>query len=233
MGVKQRLTDGLRALVVEVDGIESDFELSARTGSGDFERWGPKDFIAHSAEWTNRQVALLRRPGEVEPLAGRETVEKLNREQFERHRDTPWHGVLRMLHERLEALQIEVDRREDADLLAPDPASGGRHGLWRGIAFYGIVHTVTHLVQALFRAGNGEAALRLQSIMTPLLLQIDASEAWQGTVEYNHARAFALAGDSKALDYARQAVAHNPDAARWLENDPDFASIRDSIADSR
>jgi hypothetical protein len=230
--MKQRLIDGLRALSEEIGAMESDFEVSARTGSGDFERWGPRDFIAHSADWTSRQVSLLRRPGEAEPLAGREAVEKLNREQFERHRDTSWDAAVRMLSEGLEALQGEVARREDAELLAPDPSAGGRYALWRGIAFYGIVHTLSHLVQALVRAGNAEAALRLQGIMTPLLLEIDSSDAWRGTVEYNQARAFALAGDSRALEQARQAIAHNPDAARWIAGDPDFAAIRDSIAGS-
>jgi hypothetical protein len=193
----------------------------------DFQRWAPKDFLAHSAEWTQRRIALLRDPTSIKTVEESGGLGSLNQELFRRHQDTPWVDVLKMLRGGVETLLGRVGEMEEAQLLEKDPSS--QHGIWRGIAFYGIVHSIIHMVQALFRVGNSEAALALQSRMTPILLEIEASDPWQSVVTYNHARALVLAGKDEALDCLRQALALNPDVERWVSRDPDFAPIRDSL----
>ena len=129
----------------------------------------------------------------------------------------------------LEALIRQVDRRTEAELNAEDLSSGSRP-VWRGIAFYGIVHSLTHIVQALVRSGNGEAAVRLQSKMTPPLLAINESDSWQAMVAYNFGRAFALAGKrAEATEQVNAAIEKHPDAAKWAAGEPDMESIRNDI----
>ena len=230
MGIKEQLTEALSAMQEQTKGLATWVADSKRTGSGDYEHWGPKDLLAHAAEWTQRRIAQLKDPDYVEPVQGLDQLERVNRELFERHRDTSWDDVIQMLHSGVETLAGEVAGRSETELVAEDGRSGDGHPVWRGIAFYGIVHSLTHIAQALVRSGNSDTAVRLQTAMTPPLLAIDGSEAWTATIEYNLGRVFALAGNrEEAAKQVKLAIAKSPDLAERAANDPDFESIRGDI----
>ena len=229
MEKKERITEALCAMLKETDGLETWIEDAKRVGSGDYEHWGPKDLLAHAAEWTERRVELLRTLDKLEPEGADESAGDINRVLFERHKDTPWDDLIGMLGNGLNALIREVARRDETELLAEDPHAQG-NTVWRGIAFYGIVHSLTHIGQALVRSGQPAAAVRLQRAMTPLLLAIDDGGAWRGMIEFNLGRVLLLAGErDAAIEQLRLAVADNPLAEKWVANDPDFESIRGEV----
>ena len=229
MPLKEKLTEALNTMIAETRGLDTWISAAVRESSGNYEHWAPKDLLAHSAEWAERRVQLLADTDDV-PSGGGEELGEINRTLFDRHRDTPWSDIIEMLNHGLRALIREVDRRDDSALAAVDPNGGGENTVWRGIAFYGIVHSLTHIAQALIRAGNAEAAVRLQRAMATPLLSIDSGGAWKGMVEFNLARVLSLTGNrEEAISQCRQAIADNPDLAQYVANDPDFEPIRGSL----
>ncbi len=229
MGTKEKLKIALDAMLREIQGLETLIEDSKRKGSQDYEHWGPKDLLAHAAEWTGRRVELLRAGDAAEPRQEADPLTDINRILFERHRDTPWDEVIGLLIAGLNALIGEVERREEAELLVEDSHARG-NTVWRGIAFYGIVHSLTHIAEALVRAGESDAAVRLQRAMTPPLLAINEARPWRGLVEHGLGRVLALAGDlGEAVIHTRKAISDNPDVVKWVGNDQVFDSIRGDL----
>ena len=229
VGTKEKLKKALCVMLEEARKIDTWFDESNRETSGDYERWAPKDLLAHAAEWTERRRILLSDTEAVRKFQASESLDELNRGLFERHRNTHWDDVIEELMHGIEDLVREVDRRAEADLVAQDPNSEGRP-VWRGIAFYGIVHSLTHIVQALVRIGNTEKAVYLQRSMTPLLFEINESDPWQAMVGFNLGRALILAGKrEEAIERVIKAIEKHPEAAKWAASDPDMEQIRGDV----
>ena len=92
MSHKEGLTNALNKLLIETDGLEAWIPKVKRVSSRNYEHWAPKDLIAHSVEWTKRQVHLLTDTDEA--LSGGEESENMNQVIFDRHIDTPWDEVI-------------------------------------------------------------------------------------------------------------------------------------------
>ena len=222
MATKKRLDAALSVMLAQTDKIDEWFDAQYRRGSGDYETWGAKDLIAHSAEYTKRQA--LRLSGqEVESSHG---SGDFNRVLFDRHADTTWSDAVELLQNSIKSLVGEVAHRSESELISDDGPSDSSKPVWRGIAFYGIVHNFTHIAMALVRSDSPEAAIRFQQVLTAPLLAIDASDDWRATIEFNVGRALALANDPSAIDHIKIAIATSPEAARWVGGDPDLESIR-------
>ena len=227
MGVKERLIEALGEMQKAIDEFDTLIDPSNRTGSNDYERWGPKDLLAHSAEWVKRQVMIVKEPEVVEAI---EDFDAMNLALFERHGDSSWDVLVQMMRDGIEALNYEAIEADEAVLVGEDQASG--RTMWRGIAFYGILHSLSHMTQALIRSNKGNEAEELMRRMASRLSAIDYNNEWLGTVEFNLARVLALTGDIAAAEHTKRAIVFNPKAAEWIANEADFDSVRDEIAQS-
>jgi len=225
METKKALLSALAAMKTEAESFEMWIDTPKRVGSGDYERWGPRDLIAHTAEWT-RMLVLRLQGKEDESSDGSGHSGDLNRVLFERHGNSEWEEIVGMLKECLVAVEAESMKRSDSQLTEPDPGSADRPAWW-AIAFYGIVHNLTHIGQALVRSGCGDQALELFKRMEPLLLQIGDLDSWKGMIAYNVGRMYVLTGDQvTAVEHIRKAIKYMPGAAKWIQNDEDFEEIR-------
>ena len=222
------LLEALKVFKSELEQIDSWFEPASRKSSRDYERWGPIDFIAHSAAYIDRRVKILSDPEAVKTIDNGDELDDMNRSIFEAHLDSAWEDVVGMLKSGLASLREVAIEKSEAELSAPDPLSPERP-VWRGVAFYGIVHTLSHLGLALVREGNNDKAVSLQRQMTQNLKAISDSKPWTALIEYNHARILALTQDPEALEHLNRAIAIDPAFAKRAEHDPDFISIRDRI----
>jgi tetratricopeptide (TPR) repeat protein len=76
--------------------------------------------------------------------------------------------------------------------------------------------------------GDKEYATELQEKTAKLLSELDESQSWQGTVRYNLACHYALAGETEtAIEKLREALELNPELTEWSKEDADLASIRE------
>ena len=219
------------ALIRAIDGYRSDlrriddwFVPSSRRSSGDFDHWGAIDFIAHSAFFAARRIQIIENPSDVEPLG---EFEQALRDVFNRNTDSTWDEVTRTLLASLDGLKELTSTRDNKDLEALDDDD---QPIWRGIAFYGILHSSSHVAQAMVRAGNVVNAVSLQRRVTDLLKEVNRTDQWIGMVNFNLARVLALAGDASAVAVARDAISRYPDLGSRAQSDPDFETIRDELA---
>ena len=229
MGLKERLIEALGEMQNAIDLFESWIDPPNRTGSENYERWGPKDLLAHSLEWVKRQVMLLKEPEAVDPI---ENFDSMNRALFDQHGASRWDDLVQMMRDGIEALIYESIEADEAALVGEDPNAPGRK-MWRGIAFYGILHSLSHMTTALIRSNKSDEAADLMRRMASRLSAIDYNNEWLGTVEFNLARVLAVTGDISATEHSNRAIVFNPKAAEWIENDADFDSIREELANSK
>ncbi len=227
MGVKERLIEALGEMQKAIDEFDALIDPANRTGSSDYDRWGPKDLLAHSAEWVKRQVMLIKEPEGVEAI---EDFDALNLSLFERHGDSGWDDLVLMMRDGIEALIYEAIEADEAVLVGEDQTSG--RTMWRGIAFYGILHSLSHMTQALIRSNKSNEAADLMRRMASRLSAIDYNNEWLGTVEFNLARVLAATGDIAAVEHTKRAIVFNPNASDWIANDSDFDTIREEITTS-
>lgn len=228
METKTALLKALKTMKTEAVSFEQWIDVSDRVGSGNYARWGAKDLIAHTAEWT-RMRALKLQGSKDESSNSDEHAGDLNRTIFERHLNTQWKDVFGMLVDNITVVEAESQKRSENQLIEPD-AEGNDRPVWWGIAFYGIVHNLTHIGQALIRSGSGKQAIALIERMEPLLLQISDLDLWKGMIAYNVGRIYALTGETDAaVNQLRKAIDLMPNAATWIQNDEDFEGVRGSL----
>lgn len=228
MSLKDNLSNTLKSLLRKTACLYTWIPEVKRASSGNYEHWAPKDLIAHSAEWTKRQVQQLTDSDE-EP-SGTGESEDINHIIFDRYKDASWDDVIEMLKDNLRSIIHEVERRSEDALATADPHGDDKNPLWFHITYYGIAHSLIHIAQALVRAGNAEAAVQLQREMTPKLLSIDSNRAWKAEVLLYFARVLSLAGNvEEAINQYNQAITDNPRLAQYAAKEPDLEAIRDRI----
>jgi hypothetical protein len=149
---------------------------------------------------------------------------------FERHINTPWKEVVEMLNESIGAIIGEVQRRDEPAFAAANPHDDRGNPLWVGIAYYGVAHSLTHLAQAIARAGNARRAVHLQRTMTPFLLAINTGDAWTGMVLLYLARVLSISGElEEAVSKYQEAIALNPGLVDHVADEPDLEPIRGRV----
>ncbi len=223
MSIKNALIEALDHYKIALDRIDDWFEPSRRASSRNFERWGAIDLIAHSTFFAERRIQVVDDPTGVESLG---PFDQALRYVFDRNVDSTWDDVTKSLRASVEGLKKLTLARNDRELASLD---GDDQPIWRGIAFYGILHSSGHVAQAMIRAGSKSEAVGLQRKVSETLKEIDSTDRWVGTVDFNYARVLALAGDGAAVAVAREAIARNPELLSRAQQDPDFESIRSEL----
>ena len=229
MSVKVNLIKALHSLLSQARNLSAWIPVARQASRGDYEHWAPKDLIAHSAEWTKRQIRLLSDSNEVTQSKDDDSVD-INCVFFERNKDKLWKDIIEMLQESIEAMIQQVECRDEASFTAVDPHGGGQNPVWVGIAYYGVAHTLSHVAQALVRGENSDAAVKLQRTMTPSLMSVNSSGAWKGMVELYLARVLSIAGNlEEAISQYKKAITNNPSLAQYAADEVDLEPIRGKI----
>ena len=201
-----------------------------RTVRGEPDLWSPKDTIAHLAAWKTRLAENLAAAARGETPVRDEDYEAVNAQVFELNRDRSWSEILEEATEASQRLIEQVEKRSEAELRGTEtlPWQEDRP-LWRLIVGNAYIHVMAmHLGPVLVECGEKEYATELQKEGAKLLSELDESQSWQGTVRYNLACHYALAGQSEtAIEELREALALNPELTEWSKEDSDLASIRE------
>lgn len=226
--VKDALLQAIETGKEKLEVLSARISSANQASSNDYETWGPKDLLAHSAEWMEARIAALRGQEIQDARSEDESFDEYNRRLFERNAAATWESVMQRLESGFVALEEETQKLDDQALRAEDPGSG--QPVWRGIAFYGIVHVYGHAALALVRAGASDGVVQMQQAINEKLIAIDDSAAWQGIISFALARALVLSGDDPAArQEVRTAIKMYPDVAQWVARDPDFAPIADMV----
>jgi len=198
-----------------------------RSAPGELHRWGPKDSVAHVADWKERLAQNLAAGDRgAGPLAYPNYLE-INDQGFLEHCEQPWTAVLEWAETAHRHLVAQVERRSEAELRGTAPWPEGQP-LWQRIANGGFVHAIQmHLCPYYAERGQEAYADALQEEALGLLGGLDEGAGWQGTVRYNLACHYALSGRKEAaLARLGEALALNPGLRDWARQDTDLDSLR-------
>ncbi len=224
MSRKSALLDAIRYIANLEQAFISGVSEPDRQATGTPERWSPKDLIAHNAAW--KGDIFRRLAGEELPDV--EDFDAANAEIFASFQNKSWGEVSMYALMMQNNLEAAVEMLDEATLEGFKPLGwGDETPAWRGVAGTSCMHPLIHLSENAVEQGNPEQAVRLQREALPVLQEIDDSPAWRGTLVYNLACQYALAGDSlNAILQLGEALRLRPDLADWSQQDSDLDSLR-------
>jgi tetratricopeptide (TPR) repeat protein len=200
-----------------------------RRALGEVDAWSAKDVLAHISFWKARLAVELEAAlhgGDLEPAG---PFEEVNRRVFEDNRQRSWERLLdndEQVYSRLMAAleALTDDMLDDAARFA---RTSGRPLWWR-VGFTGYFHPLDHLSKFDIERGEAGLARELQERIAQEMGELDASDAWQGTVLYNLACFYSLTGQPvRAIERLYQAFKLNPTLIEWSKEDADLEPLRD------
>jgi hypothetical protein len=228
MDLKLALLDLLERAYHAEQAFVAGLREEERAALGAPDAWSAKDVVAHVGAWKGRMasdlLAVLRGAADSAP-----DIDAVNRSIYDEYQARPWEDVLAMTDANYRALVDAVQAMDEAGL-RHDPALPGeaRQPVWRRVALGGgFGHPLAHLIEYHSRRGQGERAAGLTETLYHLLLPLDDSPDYRGTLLYNRACARALAGrQAGAVSELREAFRLRPDLVEWSKTDSDLDSLR-------
>jgi tetratricopeptide (TPR) repeat protein len=196
---------------------------------GTFERWTAKDIIAHNSHWRKHHAENLLAALEGKQPTRSEDIDNANEEVYKQYRDQSWQAVEALAKSSCDRMKealmaLGEDGLERVDLF---PWQEGRP-IWRFLVGNAYTHPIIHVSDWHIKKGDKTRAAKMYQEMTGLLSDLDDSPDWQGTIQYNLACSYSLAGEAgKAITTLREALELNPSLTEWSQQDPDFEPIRD------
>jgi tetratricopeptide (TPR) repeat protein len=193
------------------------------------EKWAGRDMLAHCAFWKQDVADNLKRVRNGEAVVVDEDYIQTNDKIFVKYHPQSLEEILAFGDQAAAALAEEVGRLDEETLLATGhPLAQEGQAFWRALAGTAYIHPVIHLIDFYVKRGDISNAAALHDISARQLGALDDSPAWRGTIRYNLACLYSLAGQKElAIQTLREALQMNPGLAEWSKQDPDFAPIRD------
>jgi tetratricopeptide (TPR) repeat protein len=224
--LKELLDKGCQAEKELVAGL-SDQE---RNTQGTLEAWTVKDIIAHNSYWRKHHAENTLAVLEGRPIPDpAEDFDHANEEVYYKYRDQSWEEIEALANISRERTKEALTALGDEGLERVDflPWHEGRP-LWRFVVGNVYTHPILHLADWYGKKGETDRMVEMYQAMTDLLADLDNSPDWQGTIRYNLACSYSLAGETeKAISELGEALKMNPALVEWSQQDPDFEPIRD------
>ena len=157
-----------------------------------------------------------------------EDIDHANADIYHQYRDQPWEAVEALAKGSCERMRAALTEVGDAGLERTDllPWQEGRP-IWRHLIGNAYTHPIIHLSDWHIKRGDKRRAAEMYREMTSRLEGLDDNPEWLGTIRYNLACSYSLAGEAeKAIHTLRKALELNPALAEWSQQDPDFEPIR-------
>ena len=199
-----------------------------RNTTGTFEQWAAKDRISHNTYWRRRCLESLsyisrdQNPPEYPPY------EECNRQNFNETYQKSVQALLREADEVLKAVPMALERFSEEDFRK----FGSSHLPNNSLLGYTIhncyAHPLYHVTEAYLKLGNLAQVNAIQDTILADVSGIDNTPFSLGTVYYDRACFYALAGDAeKSLELLRKSMEYRPKLVDWAREDPDLVSLRE------
>jgi tetratricopeptide (TPR) repeat protein len=200
-----------------------------RETEGSLDAWTAKDVIAHNSYWRKHHAENLQ--GALAGNIPNPTVDldHANKDVYYRYRDRAWEEIKALADSSCELMKEALNAVGDDGLEKENfiPWYEGRP-LWRFVVGNIYTHPILHLADWYGKRGQTSRVVKMYQTMTDLLADLDDSPDWQGTIRYNLACSYSLAGETeKAISELGEALKMNPALIEWSQQDPDFETIRE------
>ena len=227
MEKKDVLLELLDFVMGVADELDKELTSEEKVAPGTWDIWSAKDGIAHIAHWLDKDLDRIEARG-VLPVVDEHGIEEINKSVYDTWADKSWDEVDLFFRNTFTRAINLVQNMDGISLLGNlEREDGAKRPIWELIAGHGVLHTKSHIGLIYRRRGNAEAATALEEKAAGLLRKLDDQPKWRGTIDYNLACSYALAGDkSRALALLKEALSLNPKLTDLSKRDPDFDGIR-------
>jgi len=228
MTLKSTLIELLQKADEEEQALFANLPEEERSRPGRIDGWSAKDALTHLACWKERMLENAARLSRGEALVTYDDYLKINDDEFERYRDWSWDQVMEKAAAANRPILEMIAGKSEAEL---DQPWQEERKFWQAVLGNAYIHSIMHLAQIYLEAGNSDYATALQLYTVEKVGTLDDSPGWQGTLKYNLACHYALAGErEKAIAGLREALELNPGLLEWSKQDTDLDSIREDPA---
>ena len=192
--------------------------------------WNAKDHLAHVTYWIISAAERTRKARLGEAVEEVIDIDRENDRIYHLYRDRTWDEILEELDAGFSAAWVIVDSLSEEELTDPGAASWvGDRSLCVRLLGNMVLHPISH-VTAYYKGHqkSREFARRFQEQALPKLQQVEASEYWHGTLLYDAACYWALAGGvEQAIGLLARSLELAPNLRDYARLDGDLGSLRD------
>ena len=199
-----------------------------RDAESSLEKWTAKDNIAHNSHWRKHHAENLLAALEGKTPTRTEDIDHANEAIYRQYKDQSWEEIETLAKTSCKRMEEALNKLSADDLQRVDfyPWQEDRP-LWRYVVGNIYTHPILHMADWYGKKGETSRVVEMYQTMTGLLANLDDSPDWMGTVRYNLACSYSLAGDKeRAISELGEALKMNPDLTEWSMQDPDFEPIR-------
>lgn len=228
MTLREKLLILFKSAYEEEKYFHANLDENEISATGKLERWSAKDIMAHLMYWKECVVPTIAATLQNKNTDIRRDVDAINEEVFKTNENKSWDDVMADF-ERVHKSFVEcVETIPDEMLVNPDtlPWQEGKL-LWRIIVGNGYMHPIEHLSKYYFDRGDSNYAVKLHEQSATLSGELSDNPEWLGTVTYNLACGYAIAGQHRrAINELVRAFKLNPGLVEWSKIDTDLDSLR-------
>jgi hypothetical protein len=224
---RDELLQMLNDVFGEQDKLYTELPEAERIAPGAWERWSPKDLLAHFNFWGDillRDLDNLDTP----PADNGAPFDERNRANYDRNQPRAY-GDVQADNDKVRAdLISRITACDDAALTEnnrfprlPNNSIAGR------VVGVMVSHNYAHLAQFCIERGDMARALQLQETGVSKVSAFDPTPRMQGTSLYNLACFYALNNfPERAIELLGQAFLLRPDLREFSNQDTDLDSLR-------
>ncbi|MEN6482765.1 MAG: ClbS/DfsB family four-helix bundle protein [Anaerolineaceae bacterium] len=223
---KKILVNMLNLILAEELELYDHLSSQEREKTGQENDWSARDILNHISAWEEHTLQQI--SGAVTPTEQSDDIDAANAVLFHKYQNMSWEDTLQWRKNVIQAQLDQINQYSEEDLQNPNLYDWleGRP-MWRRIAGGSFLHPIIHLKDVYSKQGNRSKSIQLLKWIAEVASPLDASPDWQGTLTYNQACAFAIAGDEEAaLEHLEKALRLAPNYAAWSKEDSDFAELR-------
>jgi hypothetical protein len=198
-----------------------------RAANGTWEKWSPKDVLAHLFFWQDNLLKIFNSLDQAPPEEA--PFEERNHNNYLRFQASPWSEVYAAYAISLDDIKARIKSFSDEELAEVKHFPRlPNNSLQATIAGNTFSHTLTHLAELVSKKGNEARGFELQEEGMQKLIRFDPSPRTKGVAYYNLACAFALSGrTARAVELLRESFPLRPDLIEFSKEDTDFNKVRD------
>jgi hypothetical protein len=202
--------------------------VTERHSEGTFEKWAPKDIIAHNMYWRRRCNETLAYTLRGIPAPEYADYNQMNAENYVQYQNTPLLTIVKEAEQTVIALSDNLARFTAEDLLTSDkyPWQKG-HPLIGYVLSNGAIHPITHIAASYIAYGMGQYAVDIQERLLDDVLRLTDVPDVIALCQYDLACMYANSNmPAKVFPLLEAAFVARPELVAWSQEDADLDPIR-------
>jgi hypothetical protein len=229
MSLNDHLDKLITYMQTQMGGFQEHLNENQISMDGKADAWSAKDNLFHALVWAERRLEILKtlEQGKSWTDVDYGDIEDENHAIFNEYRNKTWDDVQVMVDRAYLGILDYLGRIDEKVLRSV--RDGEERTIWRSIVDNYVMHPMIHLWGLLVEGGKiDKLAKTFGDHFFELVLILDDSDQFQGSMLYNQACLHTLTGNlDKAVQVLGKALKMTPALIDWSKEDSDLDALRD------